>query len=49
LPLSTGLTLGDSLVVKSRFADSDAFVQLVAQLRARAQSLSASRPELVSC
>ncbi|NCV91509.1 MAG: hypothetical protein EBW30_01510 [Synechococcaceae bacterium WB7_3xG_012] len=49
LPLSTGLTLGDSLVVKRRFADSDAFVQLVAQLRARAQSLSASRPELVSC
>ena len=49
LPLSTGLTLGDSLVVKRRFAESDVFQQLVIQLRKRAQLLSESRPALECC
>ena len=49
LPLSTGLTLGDSLVVKSRFAESEVFQQLVTQLRGRAQLLSESRPALECC
>lgn len=49
LPLSTGLILGDSLVVKRRFADSEVFQQLVVQLRERAQLLSTSRPALESC
>ena len=49
LPLSTGLTLGDSLVVKRRFAESEVFQQLVTQLRGRAQLLSESRPALECC
>ena len=49
LPLSTGLTVGDSLVVKRCFADSDYFRQLLLYLSQRAQSLSDSLDDLECC
>ena len=49
LPLSTGLTVGDSLVVKRRFASSDYFRQLLLYLGERAQSLSESFDDLECC
>ena len=49
LPLSTGLTVGDSLVVKRCFADSDYFRQLLLYLSQRAQSLSDSFDDLECC
>ena len=49
LPLSTGLTVGDSLVVKRCFADSDYFRQLLFYLSKRAQSLSESLDDLECC
>ena len=49
LPLSTDLILGDSLVVKRRFADSDYFRQLLLCLSQRAQLLSESLDDLECC
>ena len=49
LPLSTGLTVGDSLVVKRCFSGSDHFRQLLLYLSERAQSLSESLDDLECC
>ena len=49
LPLSTGLTVGDSLVVARRFAGSDHFRRLLINLSERAQSLSNTLDDLECC
>ena len=49
LPLSTGLTLGDSLVVKRQLAGSDYFRQLLLSLARRARCLSSANDELEFC
>ena len=49
LPLSTGLTVGDALVVKRRFASSEYFRQLLLCLGEGAQSLSESFDDLECC
>ncbi len=49
LPLSTGLTLGDSLVVKRCFADSDNFRHLLLYLIERAHSISVSLSDVECC
>ncbi len=49
LPLSTGLTLGDSLVVKRCFAGSDSFRQLLLYLSERAHSISVSLRDVECC
>ena len=49
LPLSTGLTVGDSLVVARRFATSDHFRRLLRNLSERAQSLSLTLDDLECC
>ena len=46
LPLLTGLTVGDALVVKRSFAGSEYFRQLLLCLGERAQSLSESFDDL---
>lgn len=49
LPLSTGLNLGDSLVVKRCFAGSDYFRQLLLSLARHARCLSSANDELEFC
>jgi len=49
LPLSTGLTVGDSLVVRRSFVDSDYFNQLLLYLSQLAQILSESLDDLECC
>ena len=49
LPLSTGLTVGDSLVVDRRFADSDHFRRLLINLSERARALSETFKDLECC
>ena len=49
LPLSTGLTVGDSLVVKRCFVGSDNFRQLLLFLAKRAQYLSSIVDDLELC
>lgn len=49
LPFSTGLNLGDSLVVKRCFAGSDYFRQLLLSLVRRPRCLSSANDELEFC
>ena len=49
LPLSTGLTVGDALVIKRRFACSEYFRQLLLCLGERSQFLSESFDDLECC
>ena len=49
LPLSTGLTLGDSLVVKRCFANTYAFELLLSFLIERAQFLSQNFDDVRFC